>query len=221
LPADPFPAVPVLAVPVLAGPLLVVPLLAGPVLVDPLSTLPEAVSVGLVLVPPVPDEFDAGGAGVEALLPGADEDPVALGLAAVDGVAVLARQGVAVAFADAVPSFALILAFAEAVEVPVAVAVALADPVPVAVSVDVAVVVSPGPVLPPTVPPLDTLSVALLGGGLAGLPAGATLGAADLPGLAGLAAEDDGEPDPQAVGWLLPWVAEVPPWPVPPVPELY
>ena len=184
-------------------------------LVDPVSAPPEAVSVGLVLAPPVPDELDAGGAGVEELLPGADEDTVALGLSAFDGVAVPAGQGVAVAVADVVPSFALVLAFAEAVEV--AVLVALADPVPVAVAVDVAVVVSLGPVLPLTVPPLDPLSVALLGGLLAGV----TLGVTDLAGVADLAAEDDCESGAHAVVGLLLWVAEVPPWPVPPAPELY
>jgi hypothetical protein len=180
-------------------------------------TPPEAVSVGLVLAPPVPDDFDAGGAGVEELLPGADEDPVALGWAAFGGVAVPARQGVEVAVPDAVPSFALELAFAEAVEVAVLVAVALADPVPVAVAVDDAVVVSLGSVLPLAVPPLDPLSVALLGGLLAGVP----LGASDLAGVADLAAEDDCESDAHAVVGLPLWVAEVPPWPVPPAPELY
>jgi hypothetical protein len=185
------------------------------VLVDPVFTPPEAVSVGLVLAPPVPDDVDAGGAGVEELLPGAD--PVALGSFAFDGVAVPAGQGVAVAVPDAVPSFALELAFAEAVDVAVLVAVALADPVSVAVAVDVAVVVSLGPVLPLTVPPLDPLSVALLGGLLAGV----TLGATDLAGLADVAAEDDCESDAHAVVWLPLWVAEVPPWPVPPAPELY
>jgi hypothetical protein len=209
LPVDPFLVVPVLVDPVLAGPVLV-----DPVLVDPVSTPPEVVSVGLVLAPPVPDEFDAGGAGgagVEERLPGVDEDTVALGLAAFDGVAVPARQGVA----DALPSFALVLAVAEAVEV--LVAVAPADPVPVAVAVDDAVVVSLGPVPPLAVPPLDPLSVALLGGLLAGV----SLGATDLADVAGLAAEDDGESDVHAVVGLLLWVAEVPPWPVPPAPELY
>jgi len=215
LPVDPFPVVPV--VPGLVDPGLVDPVLVDPVLVDPVSAPPEAVWVGLVLAPPLPDEFDAGGAGVEELLPGADEGTVALGLAAFDGVAVPAGQGVAVAFPDALPSFALVLAFTEAVEVAVLVAVALADSVPVAVAADVAVVVSLGPVLPLTVPPLDPLSVALLGGLLAGV----TLGATDLAGLADLAAEDDCESGPHAVVCLLLWVAEVPPWPVPPAPELY
>jgi hypothetical protein len=97
------------------------------------------------------------------------------------------------------------------------VAVALADSVPVAVAVDVALLVSLGPVLPLTVPPLDPLSVALLVGLLAGVP----LGASDLAGVADLAAEDDCESGPhEVVCWLL-WVAEVPPWPVPPAPELY
>jgi hypothetical protein len=212
---DPFPAVPVLAAPVLAVPVLAVPVLAAPVLAvpvlaDPGSTPPVAVSVGLVLAPPVPDEFDAGGAGVEEWPPGVG-DPVASGLAVFDGV-VVPGQGVAVA----VPSFALGLAFAEAVEVAVPVAVTLADPVPVAVAVDDAVAVSLGPVLPLTVPPLDPLSVALLGA----LLVGGALGATDLVDSAGLAAKDDGEPDVHPVGGLLLWVAEVPPWPVPP-PELY
>ena len=192
-----------------------------PVLVDPVPAPPEAVSVGLVLVPPVPDEFDAGGAGVEEVLPGADEDTVALGLAAFDGVAVSDGHCDPVGLADVLPLFALVLAFAEAVEVAVLVAVALADPVPVAVAVDVAVVVSLGPVLPLAVPSLDPPSVALLGGPLAGLLAGVTLGVVDLADLAGLAAADDGEPDAHAVASLLLWVAEVPPWPVPPAPELY
>ena len=213
---DPFPVVPVLVDPVLAG-----PVLACPVLADPVFAPSEAVSVGLVLAPPVPDDVDAGGAGVEELLPGADEDPVAVGSAAAfDGVAVPVGQGVAAAAPDAVPSFALGLAFAEAGEVAVLVAVALADPVPVAVPVDVGVVVSLGPVLPLTVPPLDPLSGGLLGGLLAGV----TFGVTDLVGLAdlaGVAAEEDGESDAHAVVGLPLWVAEVPPWPVPPAPELY
>ena len=206
MPVDPFPVVPALVAPVLVVTVLVVPVF----------TPPEAVSVGLVLAPPVPDEFDAGGAGgagVEELLPGAGEDTMSLGPAAFDGVAVPVVQGVTVALL----SFALALAFAEAVEVAVLVAVALADPVPVAVPVDVGVVVSLGPVLPLTVPPLDPLSVALLGGLLAGV----TLGASDLADVADLAAEDDCESDSHAVVCLPLWVAEVPPWPVPPAPELY
>jgi hypothetical protein len=210
LPVDPFPVVPALVVPVLVVTVLVVPVF----------TPPEAVSVGLVLAPPVPDEFDAGGAGgagVEELLPGAGEDTMSLGPAAFDGVAVPVVQGVTVALL----SFALALAFAEAVEVAVLVAVlvagALADPVPVSVAVDVAVVVSLGPVLPLTVPPLDPLSVAPLGG----LLAGGALGATDAAELAGLAAEDDCESGPHVVVCLPLWVAEVPPWPVPPAPELY
>jgi hypothetical protein len=178
-------------------------------------TPPEAVPVGLVLAPPLPDELDAGGAGVVELLPGAGEDTVALGLAVFDGVAVPAGHGVAVTFPDALPSFVLAPAFAEAVDV--AVLVALADSVPVAAAVDVVLVVSLGLVLPLTVPPVDPLSVALLGGLLAGVPLGAT----DLAGLAGLAAEDDCESGPHAVVCLLLWVAEVPPWPVPPAPEPY
>ena len=197
-------------------------MLVDPVLVDPVSALPEAVSVGLVLTPPAgPCELDAGGAGVEELLPGVVDDAVAFGWAFLDGVAVPVGQGVAVAFADVLPFLALLLAFAEAVDVAVLVAVTLADPVPVAVAVDVAVVVSLGPVLPPAVPPLDPLSVALLGEPVAGLLAGVSLGVTDLADLAGLAAEEDGESDAHPVVSLLLWVAEVPPWPVPPAPELY
>jgi len=211
----------VLVDPVLVDPVLVDPVLVDPVLVDPVSALPEAVSVGLVLAPPAgPCELDAGGAGVEELLPAVVDDAVASGLAFLDGVAVPVRQGVAVAFADVLPFLALLLACAEAVEA-VLVAVALADPVPVAVAVGVAVVVSLGLVLPPAVPSLDPLSVALLGCPLAGLLAGVPLGVADLADLAGLAAEDDGEPDTH-VGVSVPlWVAEVRPGPVPLAPELY
>jgi hypothetical protein len=193
-----------------------------PVFVDPVPAPPEAVSVGLVLVPPPePGELDVGEAGVEELLPGVDEDTLALGLAFLGGVAVSVGHSVGAAFADVLPLFALVLAFAEAVEVAVLVAVALADSVPVAGAVDVAVVVSPGPVLPLAVPSLDLPSVALLAGPLAGLLAGVTLGVVDLADLAGLAAADDDEPDAHAVASLLLWVAEVPPWPVPPAPELY
>ena len=197
-------------------------MLVDPVLVDPVSALPEAVSVGLVLAPPAgPCELDAGGAGVEELLPAVVDDAVASGLAFLDGVAVPVWQGVAVAFADVLPFLALLLAFAEAVAVAVLVAVALADPVPVAVAVGVAVVVSLGLVLPPAVPSLDPLSVALLGCPLAGLLAGVPLGVADLADLAGLAAEDDAEPDTHAGVCLPLWVAEVLPGPVPLAPELY
>jgi hypothetical protein len=192
---------------------LVDPVLVDPVLVDPVSVPPEAVSVGRVLALAVPGGPDTGEAGVEELLPGVDEDAVALGLAAFEGVAVPAWQGVAVGLADVLPPFALVLAFAEALEV--AVLVALADPVPVSVAAGVAVVVSLGPV-PPTVPPLDPASVALLGG----LFAGVTLGVTDLAGLAGLAAADDESVAHAVVSLLLP-VAEVPTWPAPPAPELY
>jgi hypothetical protein len=205
---------PVLVDPVLVDPVLVDPVLVDPVLVDPVSVPPEAVSVGLVLALPGPGGLDTGGAGVEELLPGVDEDAVALGLAAFEGVAVPAWQGVAVGLADVLPPFALVPAFAEAVEV--AVLVALADPVPVSVAVEVAVVVSLGPVLPPTVPPLDPAPVALLGG----LFAGVTLGVAGLADLAGLAPADD-ESVAHAVLTLLLSAAEVPAWPAPPAPELY
>ena len=191
-------------------------------LVDPVSALPEAVSVGLVLAPPAgPCELDVGGADVEELLPAVVDDAVALGLAFLDGVAVPVVQGVA----DVLPFLALLLAFPEAVAVAVLVAVlvavALADPVPVAVAVGVAVVVSLGPVLPPAVPSLDPLSVALLGWPLAGLLAGVPLGVAGLADLADLAAEDDAEPDTHPGVSLPLWVAEVLPGPVPPAPELY
>jgi hypothetical protein len=205
--------------PVLVDPVLVDPVLVDPVLVDPVSVPPEAVSVGLVLAPPVTGGLDVCEADVEELLPGVDEDAVALGLAAFDGVAVPVGQSVAVAFADVLPPFALVLAFAEAVEV--AVLVALADPVPVSVAAGVAVVVSLGPVLPPTVPPLDPVSVALLGGLFAGVTLGVTglAGLAGLADLAGLAADDESVA--HAVASLLLPVAEVPAWPAPPAPELY
>ena len=108
--------------------MLVDPVLVDPVLVDPVSVPPEAVSVGLVLALPVTGGLDVGEADVEELLAGVDEDAVALGLAAFDGVAVPAGQGVAVGLADVLPPFALVPAFAEAVEV--AVLVALANPSP-------------------------------------------------------------------------------------------
>jgi len=221
LPVDPLPAVAASAVPVPVDPVFV-----DPVLVDPVSVPPEVVvvSVGLVLGPPVPGELDAGEAGVEELLPGAGEDTVALGLAVLDGVAVpVVGQGVRVALADFLPPVGLVLAFAEAVEVAALMAVALA--LPVAGVVAVPVVVSLGLVPPPTVPPLDPWSVALL----AGLLAGVEVGVADLADLAGLvaaddaaaddAAADDAESDAHAVASLLLRAAELPPWPAPPAPE--
>jgi hypothetical protein len=105
-----------------------------------------------------------------------------------------------------------VLAFAEAVEVAVLMAVALAVPV----AVDVAVAVSPGLVLPPTGLPLDPLSVGLLGGLLAALLTGVTLGVTD---LAGVAAADDGEADAHTVASALLWAAEVPPGPTLLAPE--
>jgi hypothetical protein len=214
LPVDPFPVVPVLVVPVLVVPVLVDPVLVDPVLVDPVFVPPEAVSVGLVLEPPGPGEFDAGEAGVEELRPGADEAPVALGLAVLDGGAV-PGQGVRVGLADFLPPVALAPAFAEAVEVEVLMAVALA--VPAAGAVAVPVVVSLGLVPPLAVPPLDPLAVALLGGLLAGVEVGVT----DLADLAGLAAADDGGADAHPVVTGLLWTAEVPPGPTPRAPELY
>ncbi len=91
-------------------------------------------------------------------------------------------------------------------------AVALA--LPVAGAVAVPVVVSLGLVPSLAVPPLDPLSVALLGGLLAGVEVGVT-------DLAGLAAADDGEADVHPVGTALLWAAEVPPGPAPRAPELY
>ena len=93
-------------------------------------------------------------------------------------------------------------------------AVALA--VPVAVDVAAAVEVSPGPVLPPTGLPLDPLSVGLLGGLLAALLTGVTLGVTD---LAGVAAADDGEVGAHTVVSALLWAAEVPPGPTLLAPE--
>jgi hypothetical protein len=200
---DPVPAVPPPSVPVPA-----VPPPSVPVFVDPAAGPPEFVSVGLVLAPPVTGELDAGEAGVEEPLPGVDED--ALGLAALDGLAVLAEQeGVAVALA-----FPVGLAFAEAVEVAALMAVALVVPVAGAV----AVVVSPGLVLPSPGLLLVPLSVALSDGLLTEL-AGVPLGVADVGGLVGLAGADDAEPDAHAIARPLLWAAEVPP-PAPPAGEL-
>ena len=73
-------------------------------------------------------------------MPGVDEDAGALGLAVLDGLAVPAGHGVAVALADALPLLPLVLAFAEAVELAVLAAVAVTVPV----SGAVVVVVRPG-----------------------------------------------------------------------------
>jgi len=202
---------------VLVDPLPAVPPPSVPVFVDPAAGPPEFVSVGLVPTPPVPGELDVGEAGVEEPLPGADEDAGVLGLAALDGLAVLAGQeGAAVALADAVP-FPLVLAFAEAVELAMLMAVALSVPVGGAV----AVVVSPGLVLPPPGLSLVALSVALPDGVLAEL-AGVSLGVADVVGLAGLvglAGADDAEPDAHATVGALPRAPEVL-LPAPPAAEL-
>jgi hypothetical protein len=205
LPADPVPPVTVL----------VDPLPVGPVFVDPVCGPPEAVSVGLVFAPPVTGEVDAGEAGVEEPLPGVDEDAGALGLAGLDGLAVLVlagQEGVGVAVADALP-FPPVLAFAEAVEVAVLMAVALSVPVAGAG----AVVVSPGLVLPPPGLSLVPLSVALSDGVLTEL-AGVSLGVAEVVGLAGLAGADDAGPDVHAIARPLPWAPEVLP-PAPPAAE--
>jgi hypothetical protein len=204
------PVDPPLAVPPPTVPPLAVPPPAVPVFVDPAAGPSEAVSVGLALAPPGPAELDAGGAGVEEPLPGVDEDAVALGLALLDGVAVLGEQeGVAVALGDALP-FPPVLAFAEAVEVAVLMAVALAVPV------GGAVVVSPGLVPPPGLS-LVPLSV-LLSDGLLTELAGVPLGVAEVVGLVGLARADDAEPDAHAIVGALPWAAEVPD-PAPPAAE--
>ena len=204
MPVDPFPVVPVF----------VDPVFVDPVFVDPVPAPPEAVPVGLVLVPsPGPGELDVGEAGVEELLPGADEDPVGLGLAALDAGAVPVGQGVRVGLAGFLPPVALALAFAEAVEMDVLMAVALV------VSVAGAVAVSPGLVLP-SGPPLVPPSVALSDGLLTEL-AGVSLGVADVVGLAafvGLAGADDAEPDAHAIARALPWAPEVP-CPAPPAAE--
>jgi len=221
LPVDPVLPVTVSAGPLLTGPLLTAPLLTGPLLVDPLPPVPvlfdpmagpsDGESVGLVLAPPVTGELDVGVAGVEGPLPGVDEDAGALGLAALDGLAVpVVQEGAGVALADALP---LLLAFAEAVEVAALMAVAVSAGA-------LAVVVSPGLVLPLAGPSLVPLSVALSDGLLTEL-AGVSLGVADVVGLAclvGLARADDAEPDPHAIADTPLWAAEVPP-PAPPAAE--
>jgi len=182
------------------------------VLVDPMAGPSDGESVGLVLAPPEPGELDVGGAGVEGVLPGVDEDAVAFGLLAVlAGLAALVVQdGAGVALTDALP-FPVVLAFAEAVELAVLMAVA------VPVTGAVVVVVSAGLVLPPPGPSLVPLPVALSDGLLAEL-AGVSLGVADVVGLACLAAADDAEPDAHAIADSPLWAAEVPP-PAPPVAE--
>ena len=186
-------------------PALAVPLPAGPVFVDPVSAVPPGVapagvvsagvvSVGLVLAPPEEGGLDVDDAGVEELLPGAGEDPVAPGLVVPGGLAGDVEHGGSVAVADVLPPFALALAVAEAAEVAVLVAVEVA--LAVAVAVAVAVALSPGLLL---VPPL--------GGLLAG--SGDALGAADWVGAA--VAEADGEPGAHAVAGAPLWTVEVPP----------
>lgn len=129
-----------------------------------------------------------------------------------DGLAVpVVQEGAG----DALP-FPPVLAFAEAVEVAVLTVVALAVPAAGAF----AVVVSPGLVLPPPGPSLVPLSVALPDGPLAEL-AGASLGVADVVGLAclaGLAGTDAAESVVHAGTGTRLWTAEVPP-PAPPVAE--
>jgi hypothetical protein len=217
LPAGSLLVVALLVVALPAGSLPGVPLPPVPVLVDPMAGPSDGESVGLVLVPPVTGELDAGVAGVEEPLPGVDKDAGAFGLLAVlDGLVLAGQEGAGVALADALP-FALVLAFAEAAEMGVLIVVALAGPV---AGAD-AVVVSPGLVLPPPGPSLVPLSVALSDGVLTGL-AGVSLGVAEVAGLAalvGLAGADDAEPDRHVIAGTLPWTAEVPP-PAPPAAEL-
>jgi hypothetical protein len=212
-----LPVDPVLPVTVLAGPLLTAPLLTAPLLVDPLPPVPvlfdpvagpfDGESVGLVLAPPEPGELDVGVAGVEEPLPDVAEDAGALGLAALDGLAVpVVQEGAGVALADALPPLPLLLAFAEAVEVAVLMAVAVSAGA-------LAVEVSPVLVLPLAGPPLGPLSVALSDGLLAEL-AGVSLGVAAVVGVAAfvdLAGADDAEPDWHTIAGPLPWAAEVPP----------
>jgi hypothetical protein len=203
LPDDPVEPVAVPVDPPPSVPLPAVPPPSVPVFVDPAAGPSEAVSVGLVLALPGPGELDAGSAGVEDPLPGVDEDPVALGLAFLDGAALLGEQeGAAVALADALP-FPVVLAFAEAFELAALMAVAVAVPLVEAVGV----VVSPGLVLPPPGPLLVAPSVALSDGLLAEL-AGVSLGVAE---VVGLAEADDAGLDAHAIAGGLPWAAEVPP----------
>jgi len=212
LPVDPVPPVTAPPVTVLAGALSAGALPPVLVLVDPMAGPSDGESVGLVLAPPEPGELDAGGAGVEGVLPGVDEDAVAFGLLAVlDGLAALVVQdGAGVALTDALP-FPVVLAFAEAVELAVLMAVA------VPVTGAVVVVVSAGLVLPLAGPSLVPLSVALPDGLLTEL-AGVSLGVAGVVGLACLAGADDAEPDLHAIADTPLWAAEVPP-PAPPAAE--
>jgi hypothetical protein len=201
---EPASPAPVPAVALLVDPASAVPAEVVPAEVVPAEVVPaEVVSVGLVLGPPEEDGLDVGDAGVEELLPGADEDPAALGLAVLGGSEVGVEHGAAGAPADVLPPFALSLAFAEAVElaVLVAVAVVLALSVAVAVAVSVAVAVA-----------VTLLSGLLLVLPLAGLlteTSGDGLGAADLAGAA--VAEADGELVAHPVADAAPWAADVPP----------
>jgi hypothetical protein len=188
---------PLLVAPLLVAPLLVAPLLVAPLLVAPTAGPSDGESVGLVLAPPVTGELDAGGVGVEGVLPAVDEDAGAAGLAVSDGLAVSpGQEGVAVALADAV-AFPPVLAWAEAVELVVLASVA------VSVAGAVVVVVSPGLVLPP--PGLSLVPLAdALPDGLPAELAGVPLGVADVVGLAALAGADDAEPDGHPIAGALP-----------------
>ena len=192
-------------------------------LVDPVSAPPEAVSAGLLLLPPEPAGLDGGEAGGEAggeelVLAGAGEDALTLlGPAVLDGGAVVGGQGVPVALAGFLLPAALVLAFAEAAEVVLLVAV------PVPVGVGVAVAVSLALALSLAGLPLAPLPVAPVGWlltELAGVLVGVTVGVSDLlrSEFAGLVAApvDDGETDTHAGGSPLLPAAEVPPGPAPP-----
>jgi len=193
--------------------------LVEPLLADPVSAPPEAVSAGLLLLPPEPAGLDGGEAGGEELvLAGAGEDALTLlGPAVLDGGAVVGGQGVPVALAGFLLPAALVLAFAEAAEVVLLVAV------PVPVGVGVAVAVSLALALSLAGLPLAPLPVAPVGWlltELAGVLVGVTVGVSDLlrSEFAGLVAApvDDGETDTHAGGSPLLPAAEVTPGPAPP-----
>jgi len=206
---DPASAGPLLAVPVFVGPVSAVPFGVVPAGVVPAGVVPAGVvsdgvvSAGLVLVPPETGGLDVGCAGVEELLPGGGEDPVAPGLAEPGGLVAGVEHCVSVGWADVLPPFALSLGFAEAAEVAVLVAVEVALAVAVAVPVAVSVAV------PVTVALPAGLLLALPLGGLLTEFSGDGLGAADLVGVA--VAEADGELVGHPVAGASLWTAEVPP----------
>ena len=189
-------------------------------LVDPVFAvfaLPEAVSAGLLLVPPEPAGLDGGEAGGEELvLAGAGEDALTLlGPAVLDGGAVVGGQGVPVALAGFLLPAALVVAFAEAAEVVllVAVPVPVAGGVAVAVSLALALSLAGLPLVPLPVTPVGGLLTELAGVAVGGS------GLSDFVGLAAAAA-DDGDPDTHVGGSPLLPAAEVPAGPAPPAAEL-